>query len=61
MSRGSYTLEGPVIAVHSQAQAEAVLAAATRAGRPVVLASPPDAAACLGAGMFRAMVAAAES
>ncbi|MDH3233229.1 MAG: hypothetical protein OEQ29_06860 [Alphaproteobacteria bacterium] len=59
MPRRSYTLEGPVIAVHTQAQAEAVLAAATRAGRPVVLASPTNAAAYLGAGMFRAMIAAA--
>jgi len=63
MSRRSYEFEGefegPVIAVHSQVQAEAALAAAARAGRPVVLAGLPDAAAGMGAGMFRAMVAAA--
>jgi len=59
MSRRSYEFEGPVIAVRTQAQAEAALAAAARAGRPVVLASPSDAAAYLGAGMFGAMVAAA--
>ncbi|HUT48662.1 MAG TPA: hypothetical protein VM325_04940 [Alphaproteobacteria bacterium] len=59
MSRASYEFEGPVIAVHTQAQAEAALAAAARAGRPLVLTSPPDAAAYIGAGMFRAMVAAA--
>jgi acyl-CoA reductase-like NAD-dependent aldehyde dehydrogenase len=59
MSDRSYALEGPVIVVHTAAQARAALASATRAGRPVVLASPPDAAASMGAGMFRAIIAAA--
>jgi fructose/tagatose bisphosphate aldolase len=59
MSQQSYQPEGPVIVVHSQAQAEAALAAAARADRPVVLASPPGAAAAMGAGYFRAMIAAA--
>jgi acyl-CoA reductase-like NAD-dependent aldehyde dehydrogenase len=59
MSPRSYEPDGPVIVVHTAAQATAALAAAARAGRPVVLASPPDAAASMGPGMFRAMVAAA--
>lgn len=59
MSRGSNTQDGPVVVVHTAAQATAALAAAARAGRPIVLASAPDAAASMGAGLFRAMVAAA--
>lgn len=51
--------DGPVIVVHTAAQARAALAAAARAGKPVVLASPRDASASMGAGLFRAIVAAA--
>jgi len=61
MTRRSQELEGPVIVVHTQAQAVAALAAAARAGRPVVLASPPGAAAAMGAGLFGAIVAAARA
>jgi hypothetical protein len=48
-----------VIIIHSLAQAVAVLSAATRAARPVVLASPPGAACYLGPGWFGALVEAA--
>lgn len=61
MSRGSNLPDGPVIVVHTAAQATAVLAAAARAGRTVVLASPPDAAASMGPAMFRAVVEAARA
>jgi acyl-CoA reductase-like NAD-dependent aldehyde dehydrogenase len=51
--------EGPVIVVHTAAQATAALGAAVRAGRAVVLASSPDASASMGPGMFGAIIAAA--
>lgn len=41
--------------VHDADQALAVLAAADAVGRPVLLLSPPGAAAFLGAGFFRAL------
>jgi acyl-CoA reductase-like NAD-dependent aldehyde dehydrogenase len=50
---------GPVIIVHSLAQAVAALKAAARAGRAVVLASPPGAGSYVGPGWFGAMVDAA--
>lgn len=56
---GKGEVEGPVIVVHTAAQAMAALRAAVRAGRPVVLASPPDASASMGPGMFRAVIVAA--
>ena len=49
----------PVVIVHSLDHAVAALKAATRAGLPVVLASPPDAGGYIGPGWFRALVAAA--
>jgi acyl-CoA reductase-like NAD-dependent aldehyde dehydrogenase len=52
-------IDGPVFVVHTAAQATAALRAATRAGWPIVLASPPVASASMGAGMFRAIIAAA--
>jgi hypothetical protein len=51
--------DDPVIVVHTAAQATAALKAAARAGRSVVLASPPVASASMGPGMFRAIIAAA--
>lgn len=63
MSRPSHEPAGdtndPVVVVHTAAQATAALKAAVRAGRAVVLASPPAASASMGAGMFQAIVAAA--
>jgi len=61
MSRPPNAPEGPVIVVRTAAQATAALAAAARADRPVVLASPPDAAASMGPGLFRAIVEAARA
>lgn len=49
----------PVVVVHDIGHARAALAAARNAGRPVVLASPPGAAATLGPMVFRELVAAA--
>jgi hypothetical protein len=51
----------PPIVVHDLDQARAALAAAAALGRPVILRSAPDAAAYLGAGAFRAIVAAAQA
>jgi len=63
MSRQSHEPVGdtddPVVVVHTAAQATAALKAAARAGRSIVLASPLVASASMGAGMFRAIVAAA--
>lgn len=53
-SRGS-----PVIIVHSLAHAVAALSAAAAAGRPVTLASAPDAGIYAGPGWFGALVAVA--
>ena len=47
----------PVIVVHSLAHAIAALKAAVRAGRPVVLVSPPGAGSYVGPGWFREVVA----
>ena len=49
----------PVIIVHSLDHATAALKAAARAGRPVVLASPPGAGSYVGPGWFREVVSAA--
>jgi hypothetical protein len=49
----------PVIVVHSLGHALAALRAAARAGRPIVLASAPDAGGYAGGGWFRELVAAA--
>jgi hypothetical protein len=51
----------PVIVVHDLGHARAALAAARDAGRAVVLASPPAAAATLGPMVFREIVAAARA
>lgn len=51
----------PAIVVHQPAHAEAALAAAEELARPVVLWSPPGAAAYLGAAYFQAMIARALS
>jgi hypothetical protein len=59
MSRRSYDNDGPVIVVHTAAQATAALTAAARSGKPVVLVSPRVASASMGPGMFRAIIAAA--
>jgi hypothetical protein len=58
-SSDSGPLREPVIIVHSLAQAIAALTAASRAGRPVVLASAPGAGSYVGPGWFGALVAAA--
>jgi hypothetical protein len=49
----------PVIIVHSLAHAVAALSAAAEAGRPVTLASAPDAGIYAGPGWFGALLAAA--
>jgi hypothetical protein len=49
----------PVVIVHSLGQATAALRAATRAGRPLVLASAPDAGGYAGPGWFGGLIAAA--
>src|SRR6185369_594464 len=51
----------PAILVHSLAQAVAALTAAYRAGRPVVLASAPDAGGYAGPGWFGGLIAAARA
>jgi len=48
-----------VIIIHSLAQAIAALTAAARAGRPVALASAPNAGSYVGPGWFGALVVAA--
>ena len=49
----------PVIVVHSLAHAIAALSAAAKAGRPVTLASAPDAGIYAGPGWFGGLIAAA--
>ena len=49
----------PVIVIHSLAHAVAALGAAAEAGRPVTLASAPEAGIYAGPGWFGALVAAA--
>jgi hypothetical protein len=49
----------PAIVIHSLEHAIAALTAATLAGRPIVLVSPPDAGGYVGPGWFGALVAAA--
>src|SRR5437764_428071 len=56
-ARGPET--APVIIIHSLGHAVAALSAAAEAGRPVVLASPPDAGIYAGPGWFREVVRAA--
>jgi hypothetical protein len=51
--------EASVFVIHSLPQAIAALTAAARAGRPVVLASAPDAGGYAGPGWFGELVAAA--
>jgi hypothetical protein len=51
--------EASVFVIYSLPQAIAVLTAAARAGRPVVLASAPDAGGYTGPGWFGGLVAAA--
>ena len=48
-----------VIIIHSLAHAVAALSAAADAGRPIVLASPPDAGIYAGPGWFREVMGAA--
>ena len=57
MAGGSAT--PPVIIVHSLAHAIGAVKAAARAGRPIVLASAPEAGVYAGPGWFRALVEAA--
>lgn len=52
-------MTGPTIIVHTVEHARAALAAARDTGVAVVLESAPGAAAFLGAGVFREMIAAA--
>jgi hypothetical protein len=49
--------DAPVIVIHSLAQAIAALKAAARAGRVVVITSPPGAGSYVGPGWFREVVA----
>jgi len=55
------TGSAPVIIIHSLAHAVAALSAAAEAGRPVTLASAPDAGIYAGSGWFGALVAAARA
>ncbi len=55
------TSAAPVIIIHSVAHAVAALSAAAEAGRPVTLASAPDAGIYAGPGWFGALVAAARA
>src|SRR5260370_2290929 len=55
------TASAPVIIIHSLAHAVAALSAAAEAGRPVTLASAPDAGIYAGPGWFGALVAAARA
>lgn len=57
MAHNTQCPEGRAVVVHSLAHAEAALTAAAGLGVPVVLLSPPGAAAYMGAGYFRALVA----
>jgi acyl-CoA reductase-like NAD-dependent aldehyde dehydrogenase len=52
-------MEAPAIIVHSLAHAVAALSAAAEAGRPVVIASAPDAGISAGPGWFGAVLRAA--
>jgi len=54
------TSDAPVIIIHSLPQAVAALTAAVEAGRPVVLASAPDAGIYAGPGWFREVLRAAQ-
>jgi hypothetical protein len=49
----------PVIIIHSLAHAVAALTAAAKAGRPIVLASAPEAGVYAGPGWFREVIGAA--
>ena len=51
--------DAPVIIIHSLAHAVAALSAAAEVGRPVILASAPDAGIYAGPGWFGALIAAA--
>jgi hypothetical protein len=51
--------DAPVIIIHSLTHAVAALSAADKAGRPVVIASAPDAGIYAGAGWFGAVLRAA--
>ena len=53
------TSDAPVIIIHSLPHAVAALTAAAEAGRPVVLASAPDAGIYAGPGWFREVLRAA--
>ncbi len=54
-------LSMPVIVVHTLAHAIGALRAAARAGRPIILASAPEAGVYAGPGWFRALVEAARA
>jgi len=58
--RDALTQDAPVIIVHSIAHAVAALTAAAEAGRPVTLASAPEAGIYGGPGWWRELVAAAK-
>jgi len=59
VTKQSRATDSPVIIVHSLAHAVAALSVAAAAGRPVTLASAPDAGIYAGPGWFGALVAAA--
>lgn len=59
MSAQTDCYDGRVVVIHSKAHAEAALAAAEEAGKPVALLSPPAAAKSWGAAYFNALIAAA--
>src|SRR5918911_1980607 len=57
--RDALSADGPVIIVHSLAQAIAALTAAAEAGRAIALTSPPNAGIYAGPGWFRELARAA--
>src|SRR5207244_13210673 len=53
--------DAPVIVIHSLTHAVAALRVASEAGRPIILASPPDAGIYAGSGWFREVLFAARA
>jgi hypothetical protein len=59
--RDELTADPPVFVIHSLAHAVAALTAAAEAGRPVVLASAPNAGVYAGPGWFRELIGTARA
>jgi sugar/nucleoside kinase (ribokinase family) len=61
LRRDALTPDRPVVIIHSLAHAVAALTAAAETGRPVVLASAPDAGIYGGPGWWKELIAAARA